>query len=269
MQHAFYLYRRLLGVQFRSQLQYRSSFILDFISTGLLNGVSFVSLALVLQRFGSVGGWTVGEIAFLYGMVESAFGAMDMIFSGFDPPVFGRYIRQGLFDQLMLRPVDLTLQVLGSQFMLRRTGRILQGAIVFGVALRLVSIHWTLAKLLYLPLVFASLVAFFGGFFIIGAAITFWTVESIEVVNIFTYGGTELMSYPMNIFPDWLRDFFTYIVPAIFLNYYPALYILDKSDPLGLPYIVRFLAPLAGFGVLAAALLFWNFGIQHYQSTGT
>ncbi|MEW5988101.1 MAG: ABC-2 family transporter protein, partial [Chloroflexota bacterium] len=90
-----------------------------------------------------------------------------------------------------------------------------------------------------------------------------------EVVNIFTYGGSEMMSYPMSIYQGWLRRFFTFVVPAIFLNYYPALYFLDKPDPLGLPAVAPFLAPVVGLGVLTLALLFWRFGVRHYQSTGT
>lgn len=88
-------------------------------------------------------------------------------------------------------------------------------------------------------------------------------------MNILTYGGSEMMAYPMHIYPDWLRRTFTYIVPAIFLNYYPALYFLEKTDPLGLPPIFSFFAPLVGGGVLLLALAFWRFGIRHYQSTGT
>jgi ABC-2 type transport system permease protein len=114
-----------------------------------------------------------------------------------------------------------------------------------------------------------SLICFFGGLFIIGSTITFWTVESIEAINIFTYGGNELMAYPMHIFPAWVRRFFTYILPAIFLNYYPALYIMDKPDPFNMPPFSHWLAPLAGLAVLLVALRFWRFGISQYQSTGT
>jgi ABC-2 type transport system permease protein len=113
------------------------------------------------------------------------------------------------------------------------------------------------------------MVCFFGGLFVICATMSFWTVESLEVVNIFTYGGAEMMSYPMNIYPDRIRQFFTYIIPAIFLVYYPALYLLDKPDPLGMPSFAPFLAPLVGFGMLILASFFWRYGIRHYQSTGT
>jgi len=263
------MYWRLIGVQVRAQLQYRTAFVLEILSSGITLFLFFLSMAFVLQRFGDLGGWTLGELAFLWGTVEFAFGLMDMIFSGFDPSNFGKQVRQGFFDQLLLRPVNITVQVLGSEFFLRRLGRIAQGALIFAFALSLADIHWTVGKLLYLPLVIGGLVCFFGGLFIIGATGSFWTVDSIEAMNILTYGGSEMMAYPMHIYPDWLRRTFTYIVPAIFLNYYPALYFLEKSDPLGLSQILSFISPLVGMGMLGVALAFWRFGIKHYQSTGT
>jgi ABC-2 type transport system permease protein len=263
------LYWRLIAVQVRAQLQYPTAFWFGLFSTALITALGFGSLALILQRFEGIGGWTLGEVAFLYGMVELAFGAMDVLFSGFDPPVFGRLVRRGQFDQLLLRPLNITLQVLGSRLEMRRLGQIVQGIVVLGVALALTEIRWTLGKIVYLPVVIVSIVSFFGGLFIVGATITFWTVESIEVINILTYGGSEMISYPMNIYRDWMRRFFTFIVPAIFLNYYPALYFLDKPDPFNLPPFAPFLAPVAGVGTLGAALLFWRFGIRHYASTGS
>jgi ABC-2 type transport system permease protein len=269
LRHNLDLYRRLISIQIHSQLQYPVSFWVDTVGTGIALSAFFGSLALILERFGDLGGWRLGEIAFLFGTLEMSFGLMDMIFAGFDPVNFGRRVRRGTFDQLLLRPVNITLQVLGDDFILRRLGRIVQGMVIFAIALNLTDIQWTLAKLLYLPLVVVGIVAFFGGLFIIGATITFWTVESIEVMNIFTYGSSELISYPMHIYPDWLRSFFTFVIPAALLNYYPALYFLDKPDPFAMPSVLRFMSPLAGLLILAISLLFWRFGIRHYQSTGT
>lgn len=269
LRHSLDIYRRLIQIQIQGQMQYRVSFLLEALSTGITISLFFVSIALVMQRFGSLGGWSLGEVAFLWGLVETAFGLMDLIFSGFDPQFFGERVRLGTFDQLLLRPINITTQVLGSQFVLRRLGRILQGMAIFGVALTLTEIQWTLAKLLYLPLVLVGMICFFGGLFIIGSTFTFWTVESIEAINIFTYGGSEMCSYPMHIYPWWLRTFFTYVLPSIFLNYYPAIYILDKPDPLGMPGVAPFLSPVVGIGILMLALTFWRYGIQHYQSTGS
>ncbi|MEM7111313.1 MAG: ABC-2 family transporter protein [Chloroflexota bacterium] len=269
MNHTVNIYRRLVGVQLRSQMQYRASFLFDIFTAGLVVLLEFASLALVFERFDNIKGWTLGEVAFIYGLVEIAFGMMDLFFSGFDPQDFGQGVRRGTFDQLLLRPVNITAQVLGSAFVIRRFGNMILGSTIFLYALALNDINWTIAKIAYVPFIIFGMFLFFGGLFIIGSTITFWTVESIEVMNILTYGGRFLISHPMHIYQLWMRRFFTYIVPAIFLNYFPALYILDKADPLGFPSFAPFLSPFVGVLVLLIALAFWRFGIGHYQSTGT
>jgi ABC-2 type transport system permease protein len=269
MRYTFDIYRRLISVNIRGQLQYRVSFIFDVLATALITALSFGTVALVLQRFDNIAGWSVYEIAFLFGMAEMGFGTMDLIFSGFDPPYFGRRVRYGSFDQMLLRPVNLIALILGSQFILRRLGRIIQGSILIVISLMNVQIQWTPLKVLMVPIVYFSLILFFGGLFIIGATLSFWTIESLEAVNIFTYGGTEMMEYPMDIYPDFIRVFFTYILPAIFMLYYPALYILDKPDPLGMPAWSPFLAPFVAVAVLSLGIIFWNYGLRFYQSTGT
>jgi len=265
----FKMYLRLLSIQLRSQMQFRASFWLDFLSTGLGNGVYIVSVALIMQRFDHIAGWTLGEVAFLIGMIEMSFGIMDMIFSGFDDGYFSTMIREGRFDQLMLRPVGLFWQVLGSVFLLRRMGRVIEGLLILLVALSISPVHWTLAKLVYFPVVLLCQVLIMGSLFMMGASITFWTLQSVEAINILTYGGVDLVSYPMQIYPLWMRRFFTYVVPFIFVNYYPALYFLDKPDPLHFPAFAPFLTPFVALFFFAIGLRFWQVGINHYQSSGT
>lgn len=267
--HSLHLYRRLLSIQIRAQLQYRVSFIMEVFASGVTLAMWFVAIAFVLQRFDNIGGWQLAEIAFLYGLIEFSFGLMDMMFGGFDPRDFGQEVRRGTFDRFLLRPVNITLQVLGSAFFLRRLGRIAQGGVILFIALFSLDIDWTLGKILYLPLLSIGQIAFFASISVFGSTIAFWTIESIEAVNILTYGTSDMVAFPMHIYPNWMIRFFTYIVPAIFINYYPALFILDKTTPLAMPSFAPFIAPLVGFVMLWLSFRFWHFGIRHYQSTGT
>ena len=269
MRHTFYIYRRLLTVQLHSQMQYRVSFWLDMAGTAVITLFEFAALALVFDRFGDLGGWTLGQIAFLYGIVELAFGLMDMVFSGFDPPYFGREVRMGTFDRVLLRPINITAQVLGSRLEIRRLGKIIFSLGILAFAFSLTDVQWTPFKLAYLPIIVLSNTLFFGGLFMIGSTITFWTVESIEVMNTLTYGGSFATSHPMHIYPNWIIRFFTFVVPAIFLTYFPAIYILDLPNPLGYPAIAYFLSPIVGIGTLLVGRAFWHFGIKFYQSTGS
>ncbi len=269
MKRSLNLLFRLIQIQIWSQLQYPLPFLMEVLSHAIILGLFFVTFALAFSQFDSIGGWSLGEVAFLWGMIEAGFGAMDMIFSGFDYDFFGPMIRKGRFDQLLLRPVNITLQVLGSRFILRRLGKILEGLIIFLYGLSRIQINWTLTKILYLPVLSISQVLFFGSLFIIGATTTFWTMERLEVLNVFTYGGSEVMSYPMHIFPRPIRLIFTYLVPAIFMSYFPAVYILDKPNLLHAPDFVSYLAPVIALMMMTLALRFWRFGIKNYQSTGS
>ena len=88
---SFHTYRRLISIKIRGQLQYRTAFLFDVLATAFITTVEFGSLALILQRFENIAGWTLAEVAFLYGLIAVAFGTMDMLFSGFDPQSFGQH----------------------------------------------------------------------------------------------------------------------------------------------------------------------------------
>ena len=47
---SFDLYRRLIAIRMRSQMQYRGSFLLDTANTLVSSIVGFLSVALVVQR---------------------------------------------------------------------------------------------------------------------------------------------------------------------------------------------------------------------------
>ena len=259
----------MIGVQLRSQMQYKVSFLTELFGTGLITLIEYGSLALVFSRFGSLKGWTLGQVAFLYGIAEFSFGIMDLLFSGFDPGNFALQVRKGSFDQLLLRPVSITLQVFGSEFAIRRLGKIVIGAAIISTAVHLIPIQWDIEKIILTLLIIISQIFFFGSLFVIGSTITFWTVESIEVVNIFTYGGSYMISHPMHIYPDVLRRFFTYVIPAIFISFFPALQILDLPNPYQMPPWIAYTAPIFGITAFMAALIFWSFGIKYYHSTVT
>ena len=166
---------------------------------------AFLTLAAVFGRFGDIGGWRLAEVAFLYGLAEFSFATMDLVWGGFDYDLFSPLIRRGGFDQMLLRPLPVPLQVISSEFALKRLGRMAQAVLIFVVAVRLAGVHWTVMKLAYLPLVVLSAMAFFAGIYVIGSTGCFWTVERLEVFNLFTYGGVEMLSYPMHIYGQGLR----------------------------------------------------------------
>jgi ABC-2 type transport system permease protein len=261
------LYRRLVGARLRGQMQYKTSFVLQAVGNFGTNFVELLAILILFRHFDTMGGWTVGDVAFLYALSAIAFAFADAIAAGFS--TFSQQIVRGDFDRTLVRPVAPFLQVLASDFQVRRVGRLLQGIIAFALALSLTDVPWSAGRVLYLPVVILSATVLFTALFTLEATLCFWTTQSTEVVNAFTYGGTTLAQYPLHVFDVWLRRLFLFVVPIGFVIFEPALYLLDRPDPLGLPPVCRFLAPVFAVAFAFAAGGLWRLGVAHYRSTGS
>lgn len=261
------LYLLLIRMQVLAQAQYKANLILDITSYFFVTGLEFVTVLLFFVRFPTLLGWHVGEIALLAGVMSISFGLAEMIGAGIDD--FASIIKRGEFDRVLLRPVGVFIQVFGSDFRLRRLGRLTQGVLACALALHLLpDLHWTSEKVLALLLDIASGAGIFITVQLLGATVCFWTIETTELTNILTYGGREMLSYPLTIYHQLLQRFFLFIVPVAFGSYIPVCYLLDRPLPFGLPLALAFAAPGAALVFALAGGYVWRFGVQHYQSTG-
>lgn len=260
------LWRRLVGAQIRSQLQYRTSFVLDASSAFLISFIDFLAVLVIFHNTQRLGAWSIREVAFLYAMSSISFALTDLLVGHFDQ--FPQKIRDGNFDILLVRPRSTLFQVIGSDFQLRRLGKALQGVLVLVYAVGSLMIPWDAGRIAMLVVMIPSAIVIFGSIWTIGSCLSFWTTDGGEFTNAFTYGGNFLAQYPIDIFSSWLRRFLAYIVPLAFVCYFPSLYILDKPDPLGLPRLLEFSSPFVAAVAAFVASLVWRFAVRHYRSAG-
>lgn len=268
MGNALSLYIRLIGLSIRGQMQYRVSFLLMSAGQFVTTGVEFAAIWALFARFGTLVPWTLPQVAFFYGIVNTSFAVTDAAARGFE--LFGaQFVKTGNFDRLLLRPRSTVLQLAGHEFPLMRVGRLLQGVLVLGWAILHLDIDWNVGRVVLLVVTLCAGFVLFYGIVICQAVLSFWTTESLEIMNTLTYGGVETAQYPIAIYQKYFRRFFTFVVPLACVTYFPVVAILGIPDPLGSPLVVQALAPLAGFGFFAVALLLWRFGVRHYTSTGS
>ncbi|MFV0135767.1 ABC transporter permease [Streptomyces sp. HMX87] len=260
-------YRLIAGMWIRSTMAYRASFALTTVGNFALTALDFVAILLMFSRVDALGGYSLPEIAFLYGLSSVSFGLADLAIGSMDR--LGRRVRDGTLDTLLVRPAPVLAQVAADRFGLRRLGRVTQGALVLGYALSVVDIDWTPAKLLLMPVMVVSGAAIFGAVFVAGAAFQFVAQDASEVQNAFTYGGTTLLQYPPTVFGRELVRGVTFVLPLAFVNWLPATYVLGRPYPLDLPRWVAFAPPLVALACCALAGLAWRAGLRSYRSTGS
>lgn len=257
------LYLQYLKILLKSALQYRVSFILLSIGQFFVPFSIFISMYFLFQRFEQIKGWTLYEVALCYAVIHIAFSLSECFFRGFDS--FSSLIISGEFDRILVRPRSALIQILGSRFEFTRIGRLFQSFIVLVYAVYHLNLDWNYLKIITLIAMILSGVVIFGGIFILGATLTFWTIEGLEVINILTDGGREISQYPLNIYPNWVKNFLTFVIPFGTINYLPLLYVLDKTNKNNLYAFI----PFIGMLFLIPCLLFWKLGIKHYKSTGS
>ena len=267
LRDGFRAYGLIVAMWMRSTMAYRASFVMTAFGNFAVTAFDFVTIMLMFSQVDALGGYALPEVAFLYGTSATAFGLADLMLGSMDR--LGRRVRDGTLDTLLLRPVPVLAQVAADRFALRRVGRVLQGLLVLGYALLTVDIDWTPVRVLMLPMMLLSGAAIFAAVFVAGAAFQFWAQDASQVQNSFTYGGTTLLQYPPTVFAKDLVRGVTFLVPLAFVNWLPALYILGREYPLGLPDAVAFLPPVVAVACCVPAGLAWRLGLRAYRSTGS
>lgn len=259
------LYSKYIGMLLKAQMEYRSSFLLLSVGQFFVPFFVFAGMYFLFEQFGQIRGWTFYETALCFAVIHMAFAVSECFARGFDS--FSSMVVSGEFDRILLRPRTTVLQVLGSRFEFSRVGRLAQSLAVLGWAVWKLPVDWTPFKSAVLVLMVASGICIFTGIFILAATLSFWTIQGLEIANIFTDGGKELAQYPINIYQKWAARFFTFIIPFGCSNYLPLLYILDRTGESSA--LIYALAPLGGMVFLLPCLLVWRIGVRHYRSTGS
>lgn len=258
---------RIAGIRVRGQMAYRASFWMQIAGNFLTNAAEVLALFAMFYRFDTLGGWTLGEVALLHGISMIVFSLADSLTVGMD--FVAPQIRSGEFDRVLTRPMGSWMNAATSEINLRHMGQFGQGLLVLVFALTQVDITWGIDKVLLFPLMLVTGVALFMALFTVEAIFSFWTVNGVEAINAFTYGGSDLAQFPLHIFGRTMRFIFLWIVPVGFITFYPALHLLDKPDPLGMPGWFVLLGPVIATVFCLVVAWGWRQGIRHYRSTGS
>lgn len=258
------LYFRLAWIAMRSQMQYRASFIMLAVTHFLSTFVEIVGIWVLFDRFKMVQGWTLAELALIYGIMHMGFAIAEASARGFD--TFSMVVKNGDFDRVLLRPCGTLVQIATRDFQMMRIGRFFQGLLIFLWSSHELQLQLLSYRGIIVILALIGTVSFFYALFIIQATLCFWTTETLELMNILTYGGLETGQYPMSIYPSGFRFFFTFIIPLACVAYYPVAILLRLEH---FPLWMATIFPFAGIAFLLVAFQLWSLGVRHYHSSGS
>ncbi|MFG1608311.1 ABC transporter permease [Actinoplanes sp. NPDC049265] len=260
-------YAALIGGQFRSMASYRMSFVIELASNSLTTALDISTVLVLFGSTRAVAGFSLAEALLVAGLSSLGFALADLLVGNVDH--LKQFVRTGLMDVILVRPLGALWQLLCMDLPFRKALRSVLAVAVLVVALRLNDIVWTPGRVVLLVVTPLAGLVFFGAIFVLSASLAFWWVDSGEIGHAFTYGGRDFTTYPIAVYGGWFRAVFAYTLGFGFVAYQPAVALLGRTDPLGLPPWTGFLSPLVALVAAALAALVWRAGIRHYRSTGS
>lgn len=255
----------LIGMFVRTRLEYRGAMVLAWLAQGMSYASMYTAIALIVTRFGTLGGWTWSEMALLlaFHLLGYSLGA-SLSFTQFRE--IEEKVRLGTFDAILVKPIGPWTFLVFSGLNIGYLGHIVLAVGLMAWALTQTSAEWTILGTLYFAATLISAAMLVAALMtMIGATALIW-VRSNHLFAIF-FGFWELARYPLTIFPLPLQLLMLSIVPLGFMSYVPVAVFLGKD--------VAVLGPWAGpaallAGPLAAglAMLHWRYCLRNYQGAG-
>ena len=256
------LYLNSLALHLKSELEYRMSFIISFLSQILIFFTYYFVIIALFSKFNNIKGFTLYEVLLCFSIIQFGFAFNEVFARGIDK--FDKLIIEGGFDRLLLRPKNLILQVLCSDGDFVKVSRLIQAIIVLVIALINLKVEITFLKVICLILMLMASCVIFFGIFLLAASYCFMTVQGLEVRNVFTDGGKHMAQYPIGVFKKGFVFFFTFIIPYAFVNYYPLLYFIGRNDN-----IIYAFSPIVVFLYLIPCFIVFYMGVKKYEGSGS
>jgi ABC-2 type transport system permease protein len=246
----------------KSQMQYKVSFLLSTFGQFITAFSAFFGLYFIFSHVKAVDDFTYEQVVLCFAVVIMAFSLGEMFGGGLNS--FSRMLGNGELDRALVRPRNIILQVLMPNLDFTRLGLLIQASVVLCYAIPISGIIWTWDKILTLFLMIICGSAMFFGLFLIKAACSFFTIENMNFLNIFTYGVRQFGRYPFSVYGNGVLKILTFIIPLALFQYYPLLYLLDREHSM-----LYMILPVIALLFLVPCYAFFRIGLSRYKSIGS
>jgi ABC-2 type transport system permease protein len=260
------VYRTMIGSRVRSQVVYRTSFWLNVITSISIGVIEFLELYVILSNVPIFGGLNLQQVALVFALANAGFAFADLVFGQLD--TMPTYLRLGRLETMLVRPMPLMLQLVTSDFQLRRLGRTVISVPIIAVVLPGLNLDYTPATVYLLLITPVIGAAIYGAFFAIAGGLQFFLINGPEFTAAFVYGGGYAGQLPGSVLITPVRVLFTFVFPATVTAYLPALLIMDLPGPAYLPAWLGWFAPLFAAWAWLLAWLAWRAGIRRFTGAG-
>ncbi len=261
------LYVKLIRISMQARMQYRADFITGVIGVMVLNVVNLGLIGILVNRFVNLNGWTVWELVFLYCLWLLGHSLYSLFF--WHVRTLEDYLVQGTFDQFLLRPASPFVQFLGREIQYYGIADVVFGVAGVTLAYANLGLLWGWAKWVFFILAILAGTMIEMTLALLIACLAFWTGRSRRANSLLMQVNVIVQHYPVDIFGYTFRVIVTGLIPVAFMNYYPALMLLNKLDAHNPWGWLSYISPLVALALVGLTSGIWRLALRRYASSGS
>lgn len=257
------LYLKLQLMQLRTVVEYRADFWIGIAGAALMHGAGLVLVTALFGQIEQIGGWSVWEVAILYGLTLIPAGLRELFCDG--PWLLRQLVNSGEFDRLLVRPVSPAMQAATRLASIHGVGQLSLGLGLIILGSTRSEIAWAPWKVGFL------LLSILGSFTLLCAIgflvnlIGFWEPSAQSAIPTAYASLIDFAKFPLDIYSNLIKVLVTVVAPFAFVSYFPALVLLDRDTPwrwLG------FASPVVSLLVVILTSWLWHKALNRYQGVG-
>lgn len=261
---AYYLriYCKLISQYLKSRMSFRGDFMLGMFGVLASNMLGILSIIVIFKSIHILGGWSYYELVYLYGF----FLLSNMPFS----LLFERMwhiddsLLMGDFMLYYFKPLNIMFSFISESIDIRTFSMLLLSIVLMIIAEIHLDIEWTAVKRLFFALFFLGSSLTYLGIRIAAASTAFWFGVNYAIMDFLTKLN-DFSRYPISIFTKPLQFIFTFVLPYIFVAFFPVKILLRAAEfsPVWL------VCPILGIALMAGGCAVWSLGVRSYTGTGS
>jgi ABC-2 type transport system permease protein len=261
--HQLQIYGAYFAQFLKMRLAYRVDFLIDTGANLFGLAVQLAVLNALFSKVHALKGWSFAEVLFIYGFSLLPLGLFNLV--SINLYRFAeRYIADGNFDRVLLRPVNNLAQVMFESFNVSGLNEILLGIGVMVYAGTGLGLEFGVADVLAILVMVPTAAMIYAGVFIGLTSVSFWYEDRMGLAPP-VYNVIRFSRYPLTIFSTPIRLLLTFVLPFAWVAFYPATWFLGSPEFRSLAW----LTPVVGIVVFSLAYTIWRRGVRRYASTGS
>jgi ABC-2 type transport system permease protein len=256
--HALSVTRTFFRLGLLNIMQYRTDFFISLLNVLISIGTQLLGLQVIFGQTEDLRGWTHDDLLVLVGIHLLVSGLLRIVIQP-SMQALMEGIRLGTFDFVLTKPVDAQLFSSVQKVAPQSTTDMLFGigVIVFGMTRLDANLTPGILALFFVMLLAGVVIIY--SFMLILSTLAFWFVRLDNVLVIFQTMFGNAGSWPITIYPAWLRTTLTFFVPVAFAVTIPAESLTGRLDTTTI-LLTLGLATL----FMVAARMFWRYALRHY-----